>query len=105
MALVDIYNAWRGEAGLLKAKLVGAILSAAYAIVNEDAGTTNHVNRLAWANDILSGTVANVEAKAAEHLRYAVASNATISAAGNDATDSDVQFVVNSQIDIFANGT
>lgn len=104
MALADIYNAWRGESGLLKAKFIAACLVAAYNITQEDGGTANHVNRLAWANAVIYGTTAEVEAKALQHLRYAVASNATIQAAGDGATDSDVQFVVNSQIDTFATG-
>ena len=104
MALVDIYNAWRGESGALKAKFVGACLKAAYDILNEDAGTANHANRVVWANVIVAGTMAEAEEKALQHLRYAVASNATIQAAGNDSADNDVQFVVNSQIDTFATG-
>ena len=104
MALIDIYNAWRGEATTLKAKFIGACLLAAYNILNEDPGTENHANRLVWANAVIGGETADVEAKAVQHLRYAVASNATIQATGNDATDNDVQFVVNSQINIFATG-
>lgn len=104
MALADIYNCWAGQSGLLKAKFLGACLVASYAILNEDAGTANHANRLAWANAILTGTVADVEAKAMQHLRYAIASNATLQAAGEAATDNDVQFIVNSQINTFATG-
>lgn len=104
MALVDIYNCWAGQAGLLKAKFIGACLKAAYAISNEDAGTTNHANRLTWANAILNGTVAEVEAKAMQHLRYAIASNATLQSAGEAATDNDVEYIIASQIDTFATG-
>lgn len=104
MALVDIYNAWRGEATTLRAKFIGACLKAAYDIHNEDPGTANHANRVTWANVILNGTTAQVEAAAMQHLRYAVASNATIQAAGDASTDNDVQYVVNSQINTFATG-
>jgi len=104
MALVDIYNCWAGQSGLLKAKFLAACLKASYAIVNEDGGTANHVNRLAWANSVLNGTVAEVEALAFQHLRYAIASNATLQSAGDAATDNDVEFIVNSQINTFATG-
>jgi len=104
MALVDIYNCWAGQSGLLKAKFIGACLKAAYDIVNEDAGTSNHANRVTWANVVLTGTVAEVEAAAMQHVRYAIASNATLQSAGDAATDNDVQFIVNSQIDTFATG-
>lgn len=104
MALVDIYNAWRGESGVLRKKFIGACLKAAFDILNENPGTGNHANRLIWAQSIVAGTVAEVEEKALQHLRYAAASNATIQSAGDDSTDNDVQYVVNSQIDIFATG-
>ena len=104
MALADIYNCWAGQAGLLKAKFVGACLVAAYNILNEGVGTENHANRLTWANVVLNGTVAEVEEKVMQHLRYAIASNATLQAAGEGATDNDVQFIVNSQLNTFATG-
>lgn len=104
MALVDLYNAWAGQSGLLKAKFMGACLKAAYDILNEDAGTTNHANRVTWANVMLSGTVAEAESQAMQHLRYAIASNATLQSAGDAVTDNDVQYIVNSQIDTFATG-
>ena len=104
MALVDIYNCWAGQSGLLKAKFIAACLKAAYAISNEDPGTSNHANRVTWAGIILNGTVSEVEASAMQHLRYAIASNATLQTVGDAATDNDVEFIVNSQINTFATG-
>jgi len=104
MSLVSIYNCWAAQSGTLRAKFIAACLKAAYDIVNEDGGTTNHANRLTWANAILNGTVAAVEDKAAQHLRYAMASNATLQSACEAATDNDVIFIVNSQINTFATG-
>ena len=104
MSLVQIYACWVGETGTLRKKFVGACLKAAYDIANEDPGTANHANRLIWSNAVLTGTRDEVEQKAVEMLRYAVVSNATIQAAGDDAADNDVQYVVNSQIDILATG-
>lgn len=104
MALVDIYNCWAGQSGLLKAKFLGACLTSAYDILNEDGGTANHANRLIWANSVLNGTVAEVEAKAMQHLRYAMASNATLQSVVDAATDNDVIFIIASQINTFATG-
>lgn len=104
MSLVSIYNCWAGQGGLLKAKFIGACLTSAYAVLNEAGGTTNHANRLIWANTILSGTVAQVEDKAMQMLRYAIASNSTLQSAGEAATDNDVLYIVASQIDTFATG-
>lgn len=104
MALVDIYNCWTGESGTLRAKFVGACLKAAYNVVNEDAGTSNHANRLTWANAIIGGTRESVEAAAIQQLRYAMASNATIQSAGDAATDNDVEYIVASQLNTFATG-
>ena len=104
MALVDIYNCWLGESGTLRAKFIAACLKSAYDIINEDAGTTNHANRVTWANVILNGSRADVEEKAVQHLRYAMASNATLQAAGEAAADNDVLYIVSSQLDTMATG-
>lgn len=104
MGLLDIYNCWSAQSGTLRAKFIAACLKASYAIANEDAGTANHANRLTWANAILNGSIAEVEAKAGQHLRYAMASNATLQTVGEAATDNDVEYIVNSQINIFATG-
>jgi hypothetical protein len=104
MALVDIYNCWAAQSGTLRAKFIAACLKASYDILNEDAGTENHANRVTWANSIINGTVAAVEEKASQHLRYAMASNATLQSACEAATDNDVIFIVNSQINTFATG-
>jgi len=104
MALVDIYNCWAAQTGTLRAKFVAACLKAAYDIMNENAGTENHANRLIWANSVMLGSIAEVEALASQHLRYGMASNATLQSACEAATDNDVQYIVNSQINIFATG-
>ena len=104
MALVNIYNCWSGQSGTLKAKFVGACLVAASQIVAEAPETENHANRLTWANTVLLGSVGEVEALSMAHLRYGLATNATLQSAGDDATDNDVQFVVNSQINTLATG-
>ncbi len=100
--LGQIGNVWKTKSGEMYYQFLGACLKAAYDVRNEDPGTTNHTARVAWANVILSGVDADVDAKVQAHLRYALASNATIQNALGASTDNDVQFVVNSQIDALA---
>ena len=84
---------------LLKQRSQIAIESAAYDVINEDAGTANHANRIIWANTALN----NPEKLTSVEMSLIV-QNPTIAAAGDDATDSDIQFVVNGLIDPIANG-
>jgi len=96
MALLDVWNL-RQTAHILKARCAAATAKAALDVLNEDPGTTNHANRLVWAKEALvnADTVA-------ERMFWGILQNATIAAAGDEATDNDVQFVVNSLIDTFA---
>ena len=80
--------------GSLLAKTTIAVMSAATAVVNESAGTANHAKRLLWAQYAL----ANPQDEA-KRFMWGIVSNATIAAAGSNAVDSDVQFVVNSYVD------
>ena len=74
-----------------------AVIHAANDIQNEDPGTADHANRLAWAN------WANKNSSVAfEPFRWPVAMNPSIQASvaadpsGQSIADNDVQFVVNS---------
>lgn len=98
MAYLDTYNL-RYTSANLKNRTVVAVAKAAYDILNEDAGTANHANRVIWANQAL----ADAQGKA-EQMMWGLVTNATIAAAGDAATDNDVQFVVNSYINSFAQG-
>ena len=68
----------------------------------EDAGTTNHAERVVYAINVLEGTASVGEAA------KAVVTNATLTAAGDsDAadmgiTDNDLEFTVNSMFNAFA---
>lgn len=75
-----------------------AISNAAYNVINEDAGTANHANRIIWANYAL----ANPERMMSLEMSLLV-QNPTIQAGGDNATDNDIQFVVNGLIDPYAN--
>jgi hypothetical protein len=98
MAYLDTYNLRYESANLLNRTTV-AVAKAAYDILNEDPGYTNHANRVIWARQALGDTKSK-----AEQMMWGVVTNATIAAAGDDATDNDIQFVVNSYIDSFAQG-
>lgn len=98
MALKELYDAYQLENDFWK-QVAGACMNASRDIENEDPGTSNHANRLLWA----AAARVNPKAKAREMLVY-VLDNATIAADVENATDNDVQFVVNSLIDTFATG-
>lgn len=76
-----------------------AIESAAYDVINEDPATANHANRILWAN-----TALNNPEKLTSIEMSLIVQNPTIAAGGDDATDGDIQFVVNGLIDPIANG-
>jgi hypothetical protein len=78
-----------------------ATVVAANSIVNEDPATADHANRLSWAQWVLTGSPV-----AWNIFAWPVCSNPTIQAAydadqtGSSIQDSDVQFVVNSNIEM-----
>ena len=90
MALLDTYHLMNSDGDLWR-KVEAAALGAATSIRYEDPLTANHAARLTWANTVFADPKAwTVDNKTK------VLENATVKAAGNSATDSDVQFVVNS---------
>jgi hypothetical protein len=101
MAYADLYNTLVADVGnhILWRRAFVAVLKAASDIRNEDAGTSNHANRLLWAQ-----AVEQDPASAVMEMRYRIMENATIQAAPTEATDNDVQFVVNLLVDSFATG-
>jgi hypothetical protein len=94
--LQQIHNAVVG-APLLRQRFAAARLKAAWDVLNESAGTTNHAARLAWANKVIASYEADLDPEFRRFL-----SNATIQTSGNNASDNDVQFVVNSFLNTFA---
>jgi hypothetical protein len=105
VTLRELCNFWRSHDGSLLERFVGACLKAAYAVTNESAQTANHANRLTWANAVLLGDEAAVEAKARQHLRYAISANATLQTAGDAVTDGDIEYIViTEQLNLFATG-
>lgn len=97
MALKELYEASIFQHDFYK-QVAGACMTAARDIENEDPGTPNHTNRLIW--------MARVDENAkdvAQIMLYEIIKNPTLAADIDNALDADVQFVVNSLIDTFAN--
>lgn len=103
MALLDIGNAWQSdENGDVFKRFLGACLVAAASIVNEDPGTANHERRMAWARGVLSNDAESVRLRVRAHVRRAAATNTTFQGNPAGVTDNDIQFIVNSQIDLLS---
>lgn len=101
MSYVAEYDLLVTDTNDLHKKANRAIDKAARDVINEDPGTTNHANRLVWAVHIRK-SIDNMQAMTRRWM-VAVLDNATVAAAGNAATDNDVQFVVNALVDTMAN--
>jgi hypothetical protein len=89
MAYVDIANASRST--IFRDKLMVAIAKAAGDILNEDPITPNHTARKLLATKALQYPTPIVE-----RAIWVVLQNPVVQAAGENATDNDIQFVVNS---------
>jgi hypothetical protein len=99
MALIDQYNL--AYSGNLPKRVCAACWTAAVNILNEDAGTANHANRVLWAKAALQEAVSGTMVK---RITVDCAQNASIAAAGEAATDNDIQFIVNSRAGVYADG-
>jgi len=96
MAYTDIYTAATSEESVLRQQIAVAMFKAAVDIINEDEGTENHYNRLAWARKVTNSNSAPVDE--AEKWIWKVLENSTIQAAPTTSSDNDVTFAVNSII-------
>ena len=106
MSLVNIATAYAADpTATIYKQFLGACLTAAGQIRNEALNTGNYANRRIWSSAMLSTDDASVQVRVKQHLRYAAATNATFQANPLTMTDGDVQFIVNSQIDLFAVGS
>jgi len=79
--------------GLVQASLA----KASYDVLNESSGTTNHTNRLAWAKATLKDPESVMST-----MIWLVLQNATIISDGTTFVENDIQFVVNSYVDLLA---
>ncbi len=80
-----------------RARVTTAVATAAMAVLNESTGTTNHANRLIWAQDALRNTATRVE-----EMLWGVCGDATFQAANGSVTDAQLQTTVNGLVDTFA---
>jgi hypothetical protein len=94
--LQQIYDLALG-APALRQRMAAARLKAAWDIRNEAANTPSHAERLAWANAVLADPLVNLDREYRIFL-----SNVTVRAAGNAATDNDIEFVVGSFVTAWA---
>jgi hypothetical protein len=96
MSLAVVHTALHSAA--LRGRFEAAAVAAAGAIIAEDAGTTNHAARLAWAEQVIGVAGADAPgyttASAARMVRYALGTNGTAQTLGDDLTDSDIEFIV-----------
>ena len=79
----------------------GALIHAASQILQEAAGAPNHQNRLVWANAIVSSSGPQMK-----FFLTGMLTNSTIEASASDPsaiTDGDVDYVVASLFDQYAN--
>lgn len=86
----------------LKNKVEVACIVAAETIRGEDAGVTNHTNRLLWAK----AAFASPRAVAGQMMMALLAANKdAATAAITGATDSAIQTKVDAAVDLFADGS
>ena len=94
MSYTAIYDAATGESAILRKQVTVAIVKAATDMLN-DPGQSEP--RRSWSAEVIA--VPGAAKGIAKSAMWKVLENATILAAPDTATDSDVQFVVNSIID------
>lgn len=100
--LSEIGNFWETSSGMQYERWLGACLKTAYDVLNESGSTTNHADRLTWANVILGSDEAATKTKVHQMMKYAIASNATLQANPTGAADNDILYIVASQLDTLA---
>ena len=99
MSYSAIYDAATVSDSALMKQVSVAIHRAAVDIRNEDPGAANYARRISWSRQVLSRGGIEPMAQA---MIWSVLENASIQASPATATDSDVQFVVNSLVNQFA---
>ncbi len=100
MAYADQYNLFADATNDLHKIVARAIDVAARDVINESDDTASHAERFKWACATRQHPDKIIDA--AHRWVPRILDNATIAAAGNSATDSDVQFVVNGLVNTMA---
>jgi hypothetical protein len=88
VANVDIYNLAFGAPGF-KSRVIGGCLKAAYAVLNEDPATENHVQRQAWALAVVADPMGE-----GTKMVYLVPTNADVQTNGELTSDNDIDYVI-----------
>jgi hypothetical protein len=105
MATLNDTFSLRNNSHLLN-RVAAALAKAAEAVRNEAAATPNHAQRFTWAIDVLLGSGPEAEASRAIWLviqNTAIADNYVAAPdTGGVTSDGDVEFVVNSLVNILA---
>ena len=100
MAYVDIHAGATVPDHVLRKQTAVALHKAAVDVMNEDPATAEHSQRMAWARRVLD----DPEGWAAKVI-WKVMENAAIQAAPTTSSDGDVQFVVNSMVNLISKAT
>ena len=100
MTYTDEFDLLFTEDNDLHKKVARAVDKAARDVANESEATEYHEERYAWALR-MRGKVERIKDEAHRYMPY-ILDNATISAAGNAATDADVQNAVNGIVNLMA---
>jgi hypothetical protein len=89
-ALVNIAGLYSNES--LRGKCLGAVIKAAYNILNESGATEHHSDRIQLAGDVLQNASRYQSA-----FMFFIATNATVQTNGpGNTTDNDIEYIVNS---------
>jgi hypothetical protein len=100
--LTQMYNIAFGDT-VLKTLIAAAIIKLAAYILIEDAGVTNHVNRLIWAKWIQASSRGEIESHAEKFLMVA-ATNGDIVTQCPNYQDATVEYVVGIHVNNLAIG-
>lgn len=94
--LIELYKLVYNTSENFENRIIGAILNASASILADAATVEKHTERLAWAKRVVLD--ARAEAK---RMKPVIFANATIVTAGENCTDSDLQWVVNQSVNLF----
>lgn len=96
--LGQIGNFYNAQSGILLERFLGGVLKEIVVIKNEAANTAGHAARLVWADAKANSSKAELLAEAERQMRLAIAGNATIQASMGESSDSDIEYVINQQV-------
>ena len=94
MTLADIYDLYGGSN--LRKRTIVAVGAAAFGILTEDSGTTNHALRLKWAKSVLS----NISSEAEKFL-WGVIGSPSVLQLGEAVDDGSLSYIVGQLVDTF----